>query len=398
MFNLDAVQGALRANAIDGWLIYDFRGSNLPGRRILDLGQRPCGSRRFLYAIPARGNPRKLVHRIESAALDHLPGEKTVYLRWQEFEAGVKQLLSGMQRVAMEYSPRNANPYVSKVDAGIIELVIELGARVVSSGDLVQEFEATWDDEQFEMHLEAARHTDRAFDLCWKLIALAVRSDRPLRECDVQCNILRHFAENNLVTEHPPIVAVDSHSGDPHYETGETPIKEGSFVLIDLWAKLDRPRAVYSDLTRVGFVGATVPAEIARVFDVVAAARDAAIARVQTAFAANEPLQGWQVDQAARDVIEAAGFGGAFVHRTGHNIGQETHGNGTHMDNLETHEERRVLRRTCFSIEPGIYLPEFGVRSEVNVFVDKDGGVHVTGGARQTEVVPILADRAALDQ
>ena len=390
MFDLAAVQTALSDFHFDGWLLCDFRGSNVLARRILDLAEKPLMSRRFFYFVPVRGEPHKLVHRIESGALDHLPGPKTVYLRWQELEAGLAAMLKGHKKVAMEYSPRNANPYVSRVDGGLVELVRSFGSEVLSSGDLVQLFEAAWDDDQWQMHQTAAVSTDSAYARVWRYIAAAVRRREPINERNVQEEILRHFDEHGLFADHPPIVAVGPHSGDPHYETGDAPLREGDFVLVDLWVKLNRPRAVYSDLTRVGFIGTDVPSKYAEVFRIVAAARDAAIARVKSAFAKGEELLGWQVDQAARDVIERAGYGTAFVHRTGHSIGQETHGNGANMDNLETHEERRVLPRTCFSIEPGIYLPEFGIRSEVNVFVDRAGQVHVTGGALQTEVVPIL--------
>jgi Xaa-Pro dipeptidase len=393
MFNLSAIQSALRDFQLDAWLLYDFRGSNVLARRVLDFPDGPAGSRRWFYCIPAEGEPRKLVHRIERGALDHLPGEKTVYLRWQELEKGVQKLLGKSQNVAMEYSPRNGNPYVSRVDAGVIELVRWFGANIVSSGDLIQMFEATWDDEQWQMHLEAARHTDSAYATAWRFIAEKVRSAGSVRESEVQAVIMAHFEQHGMTTYHPPIVGVNEHSGDPHYETTpatDTAMKEGDFVLIDLWAKLARPRAVYSDLTRVGFIGKSAPERHQQIFQIVAAARDAAIAKVQSAFASNTPLRGWEVDQAAREVIQEAGYGDQFCHRTGHNIGQETHGNGANMDNLETREERLVLPRTCFSIEPGIYLPEFGVRSEVNVFIGPDRTVHVTGGELQTEVVRIV--------
>jgi len=393
MFDLPAVQAALRNLGFDGWLLYDFRGLNVLARRVVGLPESQMLSRRWFYFVPADGEPRKLVHRIEPHALDHLPGPARPYLRWQELEAGVGQLVQGSRRVAMEYVPRNANPYVSRVDAGTVELVRSFGAEVVPSGDLVQLFEACWDDEQWAMHLEAAKHTRSAYDAAFAFIVDRVRANGVVHELEVQKRILDHFAAHKLVCDHPPIVAVGPHSGDPHYEPRPGPegnIREGDFVLIDLWAKLDRPRAVYSDLTWTAFVGKQVPAKYEQVFQIVARARDAAIDRVRSAFAGKEPLQGWQVDQAARDVIDQAGHGQYFCHRTGHSIGQETHGNGANMDNLETHEERRVLPRTCFSDEPGIYLPEFGVRSEVNVFVDRDGKVHVTGGAPQTAVVPLL--------
>jgi Xaa-Pro dipeptidase len=393
MFDLTAVQAAIRERGFDGWLLYDFRGLNILARRIVQLSDTTMLSRRWFYFIPAQGEPRKLLHRIEPHALDHVPGSAQLYLRWQELEAGVGALLSGSRRVAMEYVPRNANPYVSRVDAGTIELVRSFGIEVVPSGDLVQLFEACWDDEQWAMHLEAARHTRSAYDVAFGFIAERVRRDGSVRETEVQQCILDHFAAHHLVADHPPICAVNAHSGDPHYAPGagsDAPIRVGDFVLIDLWAKLDKPRSVYSDLTWTGFVGDQVPARYEQVFRIVAQARDAAINRVRTAFAEKTPLQGWQVDQAAREVIERAGHGEYFCHRTGHSIGQETHGNGANMDNLETHEERLVLPRTCFSVEPGIYLPEFGVRSEVNVFVDAKGTVHVTGGAPQEEIVRIV--------
>ncbi len=394
MFDVSAIQQALRQFGFDGWLLYDFRGSNVLARRVLGMGEMPVTSRRFFYCIPANGEPKRLVHRIETGAIDHLPGSKTVYLKWQELEAGIASLVGGMKRVAMEYSPRNGNPYVSRVDAGTVELVKSLGVEVASSGDLIQLFEAAWDDDQIRMHFEAEKVTDSAYGIAWKFIADEIRSRGETTEVAVQQIIMDHFARHGVTTYHPPIVGVGPNSGDPHYETGtgaNTTIRQGDFVLIDLWGKLDQPRSVYSDLTRTGFVGDSVPAQFTEVFNVVASARDAAIACVKSAFAAKRPLQGWEVDDACRAVIVAAGYGDKFVHRTGHSIGQEVHGNGANMDNLETHEERLVLPRTCFSVEPGIYLSEFGVRSEINVLVGADSAVHVTGGALQTAIVPILA-------
>jgi Xaa-Pro aminopeptidase len=396
MFDLPAIQSAIQSQGLDGWLLYDFRGLNILARRVIGLGDGAMLSRRWFYFIAARGQPRKLVHRIEPHALDAVPGPHQLYLRWQELEAGVAALVAGSKRIAMEFVPRNANPYVSRVDAGTVELVRSCGVEIVSSGDLVQQFEACWDDEQWAMHLEAAKHTASAYDVAFGFIADRIRKQGAVRETEVQQRILDHFGANKVICDHPPICAVGPHSGDPHYEPqagSDGVIHEGDFVLIDLWAKLDKPRSVYSDLTWTGFVGNEVPERYETIFQVVARARDAAINRVKEAFRMRTPLQGWQVDQAARDVIEQAGYGQYFCHRTGHSIGQEVHGNGANMDNLETREERRVLPRTCFSVEPGIYLPEFGVRSEVDVFVDAQGTVHVTGPAPQVHVVPILKIR-----
>jgi Xaa-Pro aminopeptidase len=394
MFDLSSVQASIREAGVDGWLLYDFRGLNIFARRILEIPTEGHLTRRWLYFIPANGEPRKLVHRIEPHALDHVPGTASMYLRWQEFEAGVAALVSGRRKVAMEYVPRNANPYVSRVDAGTVELVRSCGVEVVPSGDLVQRYEACWDDEQWAMHLEAATHTSSAYDVAFRFLTERIRGGGTARETEVQALIMEHFKRHGLVTDHPPIVGAGPHSGDPHFAPGpgnDAVIGKNDFVLIDLWAKLGKERAVYSDLTWTCFVGETVPEKYEKVFQIVAAARDAAIERVRSAFKANEALQGWQVDRAARDVIEKAGYGAAFCHRTGHSIGQETHGNGANMDDLETHEERRVMPRTCFSIEPGIYLPEFGIRSEVNVYIDASRQVHVTGPKPQTHVVPLLA-------
>ena len=389
MFDLNAVQTAIANLGLDGWLLYDFRGSNMLARRVADIGDDAHLSRRWFYYIPAKGEPKKLVHKIEPGTLDHLPGSSQLYLRWQELEWGVTSMLVGSRRVAMEYVARNANPYISKVDAGTIELVRSCGVDIVPSGDLIQLFEACWSPEQWQSHLEASVLTRKAFDVAFDFIGDEVRARGQVMETAVQARIVKFFADNGLVTDAGPIVGRGPHSADPHVSPSvdhDFPIRKGDFVLVDLWAKMDRPMAVYSDLTRTAFVGDEVPAEYTKVFNVVAAARDAGIACVREAFAAGRAIQGWEVDRATRDVIERARYGEFFFHRTGHSIGQETHGNGANMDNLETREERRILPRTCFSIEPGIYLAEFGVRSEVDVYVDENGGVHVTGGDPQTEI------------
>jgi Xaa-Pro aminopeptidase len=394
VFDLRAVQAAIRDAGLDGWLLYDFRGTNILAQRVVDLAEKKPFSRRWFYFVPASGEPKKLVHAIEPAALDHLPGtSKTVYRRWQDLETGVGELVIGAKRVAMEYSPRNANPYISRVDAGTVELVRSYNVEVVPSGDLIQLFESVWDDEQEASHFEAAKHCASAYPVAFDFIRDELRAKGQTTEAAVQARIMKHFADHKMTTYSPPIVGVGPHSGDPHYETtanSNAPIRKGDWVLIDLWAKLDKPRAVYADYTRVAFVDESVPDEYVKVFNIVAAARDAGIKKVKDAFAVNQPLLGWEVDAATRTVIEKAGYGEQFTHRTGHNIGQETHGNGAHMDGLETREDRRVIRRTCFSIEPGIYLPKFGVRSEVNIYIDKNGAVHVTGGDPQTEVHRII--------
>ena len=394
MFDLNAVQHAINEFGFDGWLLFDFRGSNVLALRILGIDVDKIGSRRFLYYVPKSGSPVKLVHRIESAVLDHLAGEKIVYLRWQEFEAGIEKMINGGRRIAMEYSPRNGNPYVSRVDAGIVEIVSDTGAAVVSSGDLIQFFEARWTEAQWQLHQQADQLNRQAFDSAWRFIVQRVRESGEVRETEVQSFMMDFFHANNMTTYHPPIIGANENSGDPHYspQAGrDKTIRLNDFVLIDSWAKMRAPNAVYSDLTKVGFVGEVVPEKYAEIFQIVADARDAGIKFVEDAFAGGTDLFGWQVDEATRKVIEHAGYGEYFVHRTGHNIGQEVHGNGAHIDYLETREDRRILPETCFSIEPGIYLSEFGVRSEIDVFIAADGKVHVTGGLQQA-VIPMLKE------
>ena len=389
---LNSMQNAIQEFGFDGWLLNDFRGLNVLALRVLGISESEIGSRRFFYFIPAQGDPVKLVHRIESTALDHLLGKKIVYLTWQELHDGLKAMLGGSQQVAMEYSPDNANPYISRVDAGTVELVRRFGAEVVSSGNLIQSFEARWTDEQWELHLQADELNRAAFDEAWRLIADRLRSGKSIRETEVQDFVMDYYARHGMTTYHPPIVGVNANSGDPHYSPApgaDSEIKVGDFVLLDMWAKMDVSEGVYSDLTKVGFIGETVPEKYKTVFDIVAAARDAGIDCARCAFAEGRELQGWEVDRATRQVIEDAGYGEYFIHRTGHNIGTETHGNGAHMDDLETKEDRLVLPRTCFSIEPGISLEEFGIRSEINLFIDTDAKVHVTGGI-QTADTPVL--------
>ncbi len=393
MFDLAAVQAAIKEFGFDGWLLYDFRGSNVLALRVLGIKESDAGSRRFFYFIPAEGTPQKLVHKIETSALDHLPGDKQAYLKWQELHAGLKDIIGSSKNVAMEYSPNNANPYVSRVDGGTVELIKSFDVEVGSSGNLIQYFEARWTAEQWDLHLEADRLNQAAFDLAWSYIAENVRAGKPIRETQVQSMVMDYYHTNKMTTYSPPIVGVGPNSGDPHYSPTvghDADILADQFVLLDMWAKMDQPLGVYSDLTKVGYTGESVPQKYEDIFQIVAAARDAGIAIVESAFGEQRELQGWEVDQATRDVIDQANYGEYFIHRTGHNIGKETHGNGAHMDNLETKEERLVMPRTCFSIEPGIYMEEFGVRSEINVYVDEQSKVHVTGGL-QTEVLPILA-------
>jgi Xaa-Pro aminopeptidase len=386
--SIPAVQGALREEGLDGWLLYDFHGSNPIARRLtgLDNGGKMT-TRRWYYLIPASGEPRKLMHAIEPYNLDHLPGGKTIYSQRETLASGLKAVLGGMTRVAMEYSPRNAIPYISRVDAGTVEAVRALGADVVSSGDLVQRFEAVWSPEALATHRAASaalyRIKDRAFDL----VRERRRAGDPLTEIAVQRAMVGWFADEGLVADAPPVVAAQQNAGNPHYmptEAQHRAIGAGEVVLLDLWGKLPSPGAVYADITWVGFTGEPADKYV-KAFNAARDGRDAAIALVEARVAAGQEIRGFEVDRACRDVLDRAGYGGQFIHRTGHSLGTEVHGNGVHMDDYETHDERRLIAGTGFTIEPGVYTPEFGVRTEINMFVgDRDATVT---GPLQTEFV-----------
>jgi Xaa-Pro dipeptidase len=381
------IQEALRRQNLDGWLFFDHHQRDLLAYRVLGMDSRKHVTRRWYYMIPATGEPLGAVHRIESKVLNELPGEKPAYSTWQEQHALIARLVKGMKRVAMQYSPRCAVPYVAMVDAGTVELVRENGVEVVSSAELIQIFEACLTEAQFANHTEAGKRVDKVREASFRLIAEKLSSG--IDELTIRDFILDQFRQKGMITDNSPIVGVNSHAGDPHYEPKpetNSPVKPGDVVLLDMWAKLDQPGAVYYDITWTGFCGAA-PDRVRKVYDAVTGARDAAIAAVTTAITARQDLRGFQVDDAARAHIQSKGFGEYFVHRTGHSIGEEVHGTGANMDNFETHDERRILPGALFSIEPGIYLPEFGIRSEINMFV-RDGSALVTG-AIQRELVRI---------
>ena len=372
---LERIQKALRDSGIEGWLFYDFHRRDPIAYRVLGLTTPGMATRRWYYLVPAQGQPVKLVHRIEQGQLDPLPGETNVYASWQEHQQLLEKMLMPYHSLAMQYSPLNQIPAISLVDAGTVDLVRSFGKTVVSSADLVQQFEARWTPAAFQSHLDAGCLIDKIVPETFREIGRRVDLNGQTNEYAIQQFILEQFEKNNLVTNRQrPIVAVNRNSGNPHYETSRdsaAPIRAGDFVLLDVWAKLDKPGAVYYDVTWVGFVGDDPPERIEQIFEIVKAARDRAVETVQAAFREGRKLHGWEVDRAARNVIIENGFGECFPHRTGHSIGEEVHGNGANIDDWETRDDRELIPFTAFSIEPGIYLPEFGVRSEVNVFVEE---------------------------
>ena len=382
--DLGAIQAALREQELDGWLLYDFRGSNPIARSVIGFDDSQIGTRRWFYLIPAEGEPVGLLHVIEPHAVKGAPGRVELYRSWRELEGKLREHLGGRRRVAMEYSPGAAIPYVSRVDAGTVEMVKAAGVEVVSSADLVQFFESRWTAEQKALHDRAAQGCLAAKDAGFALIKERLAQGRRVTESEVQALISQRFTEQGLVSDHPCIVAVNDHASDPHFETGPGPqdreIKKGDLVLIDFWAKVaGDPRAVYFDATWMGYAGPSVPERMREVWEAVKGARDAAVAFVQQAVGAGRAIHGWEVDDVSRGHIEARGFGPYFLHRTGHSIGYLVHGNGVNIDNLETRDQRRIIPGVCFSIEPGVYLPEFGVRSEIDMFVGEKAA-EVTGG------------------
>jgi Xaa-Pro aminopeptidase len=378
---LEQIQAALREEGLDGWLFFDHHRRDPLAYRVLQFTPGSMVTRRWFYYIPAAGEPRGLVHKIEAQTLAPLPGEHFLYAGWSTLVDGLKTILGSGRRVAMQYSPNCAVPYVAMVDAGTVELVRGLGVEVVTSANLIQFFESRWTEEQLMMHLEAARKVDVIRRQAFERVGAKLRASERVTEWEMQQFILSRFAEVGLTTDHGPDIAVNANASNPHYEPKQdasAEIKRGDLVLMDMWAKLDRPDAVFYDITWVGFCGQEPPAQLERVFTVVRDARDRAIARVKDAVREKRELQGFEVDDAAREHVRAQGFEEFFFHRTGHSIGTEVHGSGANMDNLETHDERRVIPWTCFSVEPGIYLPEFGIRLEVDVFVG-DREARVTG-------------------
>jgi Xaa-Pro aminopeptidase len=386
--SIPAVQAALIEEGLDGWLLYDFHGSNPIARRLAGLDNGHKTTRRWYYVIPAKGEPRKLVHAIEPFNLDHVPGTKTIYSQRDTLASGLKAVLGGLKRIAMEYSPGNNIPYISRVDAGTVEAVLQLGVDVASSGDLVQRFEAIWSDEQLQTHRDASERLYRIKDRAFAFVRDGRRNGRALTELDVQRAMVGWFEDEGLITDSPPVVGAQENSGDPHYgptEGKHHAIGDGEVLLLDLWGKLPQPGAVYADITWVGFTAPTVPDRYVQAFNAARDGRDAAVALVRDSVAKGRELRGFEVDRVCRAVIEKAGFGLNFVHRTGHSLGTEVHGNGVHMDDFETHDERRLIPGTGFTIEPGVYTKAFGVRTEINMFVGEREAT-VTGPL-QTEFV-----------
>lgn len=386
--DLSAIQTALRERNIDAWLFYDHHHRDPIAYRVLGLPEQLMVTRRWFYLVPAQGEPQKLVHKIEAGHLDSLPGPKRTYSAWQELFEALKQMLGPYHSVAMQYSPNNGIFTLSLVDGGTIELIRSTGKNVVSSGDLVAQFEATWSEEQITSHFAARDAVDVITSAAFKEVGRRVRNGGT-NEFEMQHWILEAFARENLVTGDPPVVAVNANSGNPHYgpdATNSKPIREGDFLLLDIWGKKNAPNAVYYDITWTGFIGQAPSDRMQEVFRTVRDARNAGIKFVQDSIAAGKPICGWQVDDPVRQSITKAGFGQYFVHRTGHSIGTEVHANGANMDNLEVHDERRILPNSCFSIEPGIYFPEFGVRSEVNMLV-RSKHAEVTGRMQDELVI-----------
>lgn len=390
--DIEAIQRTLREWKLDGWLLYDFHHSNPIPYEVLGF-HNGINTRRWFYWIPAKGNPIKLIHSIEAEYFDQLPGRNCIYTGWQELYAHLEGILSPIETVAMEYSPKAAIPYISRVDSGTIELVRSFNVDVVSSADLVQLFQSRWDADALRIHRETVPIMFELKDGAFRLIGERIKSGETVTECDIQDWLVAGYKKNNLITDDPPIVAINDHSGQPHYSpTPKTDreIKEGDFVLIDMWAKKNLEKATFVDITWTGHVSKIVPERFSQVFNIVANARDTGIQELKNRWAANKPIAGWEVDNAVRAVIEDAGYGKFFTHRTGHSIDTSVHGNGVNIDNLETQDRRKIIPGMAFSIEPGIYLSEFGVRSEIDVYVG-ESGPEVTTTPLQTEILPLRA-------
>lgn len=388
------IQTALTELKLEAWLLYDFRGTNPIAQNIAGLTDAHI-TRRWFCLIPANGEPKWLIHAIETSNFAEVQGSIARYTGWQELNEQCATLLSGVRNVAMEYSPHAAIPYISRVDAGTLEWIRSFGVEVHTSADLAQRIEARLTKEQADGHQAAARLVLTVKDEAFAWIGECLRTDKTITEYDVQQFILQRFEAMDLTTDHPPIVAVNANSRDPHYAPTamqNQPIKKGDFILIDLWAKQKAPDAVFADTTWVAYAGTTVPKQFVEIFEIVKEARDRAVGFIREKWEAGEPIYGYAVDDCTRAYITEKGYGDFFIHRTGHNIGTAIHGNGVNLDNLETRDERALIPGICFSVEPGIYLTEFGVRTEIDVFLAGPGrdGVRVTTAPVQNQVLPLL--------
>jgi Xaa-Pro dipeptidase len=388
--NIAEVQEQLQKSGLDGWLLYDFKRNNSLAWNFLEIPEEKHTTRRFFYWIPAKGDPIRIVHEIEMHTLDHLSGEKKIYFRWQTLEEILKEILKGSSKIAMEYSPKCAVPYVSKVDAGTMELVQGCGVKVVSSAPFLLK-STLLSETQVKSLKEAAAVVEMALEASWKTIQEALVKGNPITDCDVQKLILEIFDKNDCSTDAPPHCAINADSADPHFvpdKSRPVSIKKADFILIDLWCKKNRPDAVYADVTRLGVAAAEPTKKQKEVFDIVRKAQRNATEFLRKQMAEGKEVKGYEVDQVARKVIEDAGFGKYFVHRLGHNIMTDLHGPGTHFDSLETYDDRPVLKGALFSCEPGIYLPgEFGVRLEYDLYIDMNGQVQIIGGEQDNYVL-----------
>jgi Xaa-Pro aminopeptidase len=394
--DLERIQQALRDEQLNGWLFYDFRKANPIAYQVLGLPSQEMYSRRWFYFVPAQGIPTAVISAVEPHTLRSLPGQRFIFRTWQEMHAHVHSLLASGTRIAMEYSPMNAIPYISRVDAGTIDLIRSFGVEVVSSANLAQRFIAQLTEQQIASHREAGRRLIAIKDQLFTELSADLRAGRELDEYQVQQHFVELILQAGLIMPEgeAPIVAVNANSGNPHYQPSSTqssPIKHGDLVLFDFWSRLPMDDAIYADYTWVAFVGTRdeIPARQREVFEIVRNARDTAITFIRERLAAGKHVEGRQVDDVARHIIATAGYADYFVHRTGHSIGTVEHGNGANIDNFETQDERILLPYTCNSIEPGIYLPEFGIRSEVDLLI-QEHDAEVTGVPVQEEIVPLL--------
>jgi Xaa-Pro dipeptidase len=392
-FDLRTIQKAIKDTKLNGWLFYDFHGSDPIGKRILNLSLDINHTRRWYYYIPAQGVPVKLVHSIERDVLDHLPGKKIVYLGWQEMEDKLRTVFKIGDKIAVQYSPKNAIPYISRMDAGTFELLKSFKVKLLSSADLVQKFEACLTQFQLNTHINAAKLLNNIVQKTFQIIKQKIGAHEEINEFIIQQFMIDELKNRGLYYDQAPIVAANQNSGNPHYtpsQENNSPIYPGSLIQLDIWAKENNDNAIYADISWVGYVGNVVPDEQMKIFNIIKTARDRAVDFIDISIKSNKIIYGWQVDDIARNIINDAGYGSYFLHRTGHSIGRDLHANGVNIDNLETKDERKIIPGTCFSIEPGIYFSKYGMRTEIDVYVDENGA-HVFTQPVQENIVAILA-------
>ncbi len=390
-FNLNAIQKSLLELKIDGWLFYDFMGSDSIGRSILGISSKEKNNRGWYYYIPYQGAPSKLVHGIESKIFDHLPGKKEVYIDRREMIEKLHSLFKAGQKIALQYSPYNAIPTISKIDAGTFELLKSFKLNLISSGDLIQQFDACLSKIQLNTHINVSKELDEVLKKALQYIKHKVQKHQEITELSLQKFLKKQIKAHGLVTDMEPVVATGDNTANPHYSTGETnnsPIHVRRLVQLTFCAKEKKDDAVYSSISWVAYIGDEVPPEYQNNFKIVKNCRDKMMEFIDQSLKRKKKIRGWEVDDFTRKYVEKEGLIGNFLHRSGHSLGISCYAHAVNLDNLETKDDRQIIPGLCLSISPGVYFADYGMKTEINIHTDSKG-VRLSTKSIQNEIYHI---------